>query len=101
MKANRRILTVVATLLLGSMMALAQEKSEVWSSTFIEAVKGKDAELEKAIKDKTEKFNKLAVDPINTWRVLSGTRTGQLVRSIGPKDWSYYDKTNEGAKYWQ
>ena len=53
MKANRRILTVVATVLLGTMMALAQEKSEVWSWTFIEAVKGKDAELEKAIKDKT------------------------------------------------
>ena len=91
--------SAMAIVLLCSMVALGQEKAEIWSWNFIEAEKGKMADLEKAIKDKTEKYNKLAVDPINTWRVMSGPRMGQLVRAIGPKDWSYYDKPSEGAKY--
>lgn len=98
MRTNKTWLSV-AILLLCSIVALGQEKAEIWSWNFIEAEKGKMADLEKAIKDKTDKYNKLAVDPISTWRVMSGPRTGQLVRSIGPKDWSYYDKSNEGAKY--
>ena len=98
---TKRVFTTVALILLGSMMVMAQEKAEIWSWIFIEAEKGKSADLEKAIKDKTEKFNKTAVDPINTWRVMSGSRTGQLVRAIGPKDWSYYEKPNEGFTYWE
>jgi hypothetical protein len=94
-----RTWTAVAIVMLISMATLAQEKAEIWSWNFIEAEKGKMADLEKAIKDKTEKYNKLAEDPINTWRVMSGPRAGQLVRAIGPKDWSYYDKPNEGGRY--
>lgn len=100
MKTNRLIM-VMAAMLLSGMMAMAQEKAEIWSWMFIEAEKGKGAELEKAIQAKTDKYNKLTVDPINTWRVMSGARTGQLVRAIGPKDWSYYEKPNEGYKFWE
>lgn len=99
MKTQKMTLSI-ACILLCSMVAFAQEKPEIWSWDYHKAAKGKNAELEKAIKEKTDKFNKASVDPIFTFRVMSGNRAGQYVRAIGPKDWSYYEKENPGAKHW-
>ena len=97
---TQKITLMLAVLMLCSFMTLAQEKPEIWSWAYHTAVKGKSAELEKAIKDKTDKFNKTSVDPIYTYRVMSGPKSGQLVRVIGPKDWTYYEKDNDGVKHW-
>lgn len=99
MKTQKMFLTM-ACILLCSAVLVAQEKPEIWSWAYHKPMKGKTAELEKAIKEKTDKFNKASVDPIYTYRVMSGARSGQLVRAIGPKDWTYYEKENEGAKHW-
>ncbi len=96
-----KLFLVTLSFLFASSVLFAQEKPEIWSWGYIEAVKGKSAELEKAIKEKTEKFNKASVDPIYTYRVMSGSRAGQLVRVIGPKDWTYYEKPNAGFTHWQ
>lgn len=97
---TKTLILALSLLFLVSSALYAQEKPEIWSWGYVEAVKGKTAELEKAIKEKTEKFNKLSVDPIYTYRVMSGSRAGQLVRVIGPKDWTYYEKPNTGLAHW-
>ncbi len=97
---TQKIVLALAMIMIGYATAWSQEKAVVWSWDFIKAEKGKSAELEKAIKDKTEKFNKASVDPIQTWRVMSGPRAGMLVRVVPGRDWSYYEKESEGLKYW-
>ena len=83
MKPQKMFLTL-GCMLLCSMLTFAQEKPEIWSWDYHKPVKGKNAELEKAIKEKTDKFNKASVDPIYTFRVMSGSRAGQYIRLIGP-----------------
>jgi hypothetical protein len=90
-------LLLVSTMLMGQQ----QEKAQVYRINYFEVVKGKGEDFQKAVKAKTEKYNKASVDPVNTWRVMSGPRTGQYARSYGPKEWAYFETSdNEGLKFW-
>ncbi|HEY5690109.1 MAG TPA: hypothetical protein VIS49_01515 [Cyclobacteriaceae bacterium] len=90
---------IMAVLLAGTIvMGQEQEKAQVYRLTFHDVIKGKNADFEKAVKAKTEKFNKASVDAINTWRVMSGPRTGQYARVSGPKDWTYFESGNDAGR---
>ncbi len=91
------VLVFASTMLMGQQ----QEKAQVFRINFFEVVKGKGEDFQKAVKAKTDKYNKASVDPVNTWRVMSGPRTGQYARVYGPKEWTYFETTdNEGLKFW-
>ena len=54
-------------------------------------------QLEKGLKDHTDKFHQSAEHLVHTWEVVAGERTGQYMRNGPTQSWADFD-ANFGAK---
>ena len=90
----------------------AGQEANLFVVRYIEVDRVNAKEFEKAVAEKTKKFNRSRnSDQWFTAKILTGPRTGQYARWFGPKTWADLDKIgstntisidqdNEELKYW-
>ena len=93
----------------------AGQEANLFVVRYIEVDRANAKEFEKAVAEKTKKFNRSEdSDPWFTHKIVTGPRTGQYARWFGPKTWADLDNpesthritlgataTHEEAVYWQ
>ncbi len=74
---------------------------EYWVSFTYKAAKGQEAAFEKAVKEKTKKFNQTPENAIFTFEIMNGENTGTLWRFVPRKTRAFFDQdSSKELNYW-
>ena len=96
MKMKKRILGIIIPLLTCAMI-IAQENADVYRVHYLKPVRGAEDKLLAGIKEHNKKHHKKGIMKVRTFRVVSGEKTGWLVRVYGPMTWAQVDEFTADA----
>ena len=83
----KKIITLIS---LCCSVILAQNE-QIEMTYYLEAKPDKVKQLEKGLKDHTDKFHQSAEHLVHTWEVVAGERTGQYMRNGPTQNWADFD----------
>ena len=92
----KRIVGIVIPLLTCAMI-IAQENANVYRVHYLKPVRGAEDKLLAGFKEHNKKYHNKGIMKVSTSRVVSGEKTGWLVRVYGPMTWAQVDEFTADA----
>ena len=87
----RRIMGIFVPLLIFTNL-LAQPNPDIYRVMYLKPKSGNTSQLLSGIKEHNKKHHNKGVMKVRTYRVVSGEKSGWLVRTYGPMKWSQVDE---------
>jgi len=93
---TKKILQIFISLFLCTII-FAQDNSKIYRVTYLKAKSGSMDQLLAGMKEHNKKHHNKGIMKVRTYRVVSGEKSGWLVRSYGPMTWSELDKFSKDS----
>ena len=87
----KRIMGIFVPLLIFTNL-LAQPNPDIYRVMYLKPKSGNTSQLLSGIKEHNKKHHNKGVMKVRTYRVVSGEKSGWLVRTYGPMKWSQVDE---------
>ena len=92
----KRILGILVALMICANL-FAQDNEKIYRVTYLKPKAGSMDQLLAGMKEHNKKHHKKGIMKVRTYRVVSGEKSGWLVRTYGPMTWAELDKFSQDS----